>query len=187
MSLKNSYQNNQTGCNPLPMPFNLSSDETISLFEDILNRGLIVRVRATGRSMSPFLAGGEILTIQKVPSSSLQIGDLIFYKTREGFPLLHRIVKKQREKDMFIFQTKGDALISIDGPVTEDSILGKVCSIENRLASGKIKHIDMESKYRRIINYLLAKKSLMKSKAYLSIQQCPLYPSLRSFIKKTLV
>jgi signal peptidase I len=169
------------------MPFNLSSDETISLFEDILGRDLILRVKVTGKSMSPVLRGGEILTIQKVPSSSLHIGDLIFYKTREGFPLLHRLVRRQRERDRFLFQTKGDALIAIDEPVTEDNILGKVCGIEEKLAPGKTNHINMESQYRRIINYLLAKKSLMKSKAYLSIQQCPLYPSLRSIVKKTII
>ena len=169
------------------VPINLSSGEVIRLFEDILNSGLSLRTQVTGVSMTPFLRGGEILTIRKVGFSSLRTGDLIFFKDLRGLPILHRIVRKKHERDISVFQTKGDALISIDGPVTGDSILGKVCIIENRLASGKIKHIDMESPYRRIINYLLAKKSLMKSKAYLSIQQCPLYPSLRSIIKKTLV
>jgi len=164
----------------------LSAIEAVGLFEDILGRDLSLRVKATGSSMAPFLKGSEFLTIKKTASASLHIGDLIFFKTRHGLPILHRIVRKKHERDISIFQTKGDALISIDGPVNGDCILGKVCSIENKLASGKIKHSDMESPYRRIINYLLAKKSLMKSKAYLFIQQCPLYPSLRSIIKKTL-
>lgn len=168
-------------------PLHLSSDEVIHLFEDILNSGLSLRTQVTGISMTPFLRGGEILTIKKIGSSSLRTGDLIFFKDLRGLPILHRIVRKKHKGDISIFQTKGDALISIDGPVTGDSILGKVCIIENKLASGKIKHIDMGSPYQRIINYLLAKKSLMKSKAYLSIQQCPLYPSLRSIFKKPLV
>ena len=166
------------------MPFTLSSDGAISLFEDILNRGLIVRVKATGSSMSPFLSGGEILTIQKVPYSSLQIGDLIFYKTREGFPLLHRIIRKQQEKDMFILQTKGDALITMDEPTTEHDILGKVCRIEKSLAAGTTKHINMESPYWRSINYLLAVMSLSKFKIHYILVRNSLYSSCRCVIKK---
>jgi signal peptidase I len=164
----------------------LSAIEAAVLFEDILARNLSLRVKATGKSMAPFLNGGEFLTIKKVSSSSLRTGNLIFFKTRHGLPVLHRIVKKERLKDRFVFHTKGDALIAIDEPVPEDSILGKVCRIEKKHAPGKTKLIDLESPYRRIINYLLAKKSLMKSKAYLSIQQCAFYPSLRSIVKKTL-
>jgi signal peptidase I len=170
-----------------PLLPGLSNNDPAVLFEDILGRNLGLRVKVTGKSMSPVLQGGEIVTIQKVQASLLQIGDLIFYKTREGIPLLHRIVGKQREKDMFIFHTKGDALMSTDEPVTEDNVLGKVCRIEIKCAPGETKNIDMESHVRRIINYLLAKKSLIKSKAYLSVQRCPIYPSLRSIIKKTLV
>jgi signal peptidase I len=162
----------------------LFETEKLALFEDILNRGLILCVRVTGRSMASFLAGGEILTIRKVPASSLQIGDLIFYKNREGFPLLHRIVRKQREKDMFIFQTKGDALITMDQPVTEQNILGKVYRIEKSLAAGKTKYINMESPFRRSINYLSAVISLGKSKIRYILARSGFYSSCRSVIKK---
>jgi signal peptidase I len=162
----------------------LFETEKLTLFEDILDRGLILSIRVTGSSMSPFLAGEEILKIQKVPASSLQIGDLIFYKTREGFPLLHRIVRKQREKDMFVFQTKGDALITVDKPTTEHDILGKVRGIEKSLAGGTTKRINMESPYWRSINYLLAVMSLGKLKIhYISVRNS-LYYSCRCVIKK---
>jgi signal peptidase I len=167
----------------LPKPENLESKELLGLFEDILNANLKLRIRATGRSMVPFLRGGEILTIQKIPVKSLRIGDLIFFKTKDGFPLLHRIVRKKFNGNKLLIQTKGDALIGFDEPVTEHSILGKVCTVEKTELSGKTKHIHMESQFRRIINYLLAQQSLLKSKVYLTIHQCPLYPSLRSIIK----
>jgi signal peptidase I len=137
--------------------------EKLMLFEDILDRGLMLCVRVTGRSMSPFLAGGEILKIQKVPASSLQIGDLIFYKTREGFPMLHRIVRKQRGKDLFIFHTKGDAHIGMDQPVCERNVLGKVCGVEKIVSGGAIKYRDMESFFWRSINYLMVFISLGRS------------------------
>jgi signal peptidase I len=183
MYLKNSYHNNRSGCNPKPMPSNLSSDEAISLFEDILNSGLSVRVKATGRSMAPFLEGGEILTIKKVPFGSLRIGDLIFFKTAEGVPLVHRFVSKQCKKDMFLFQTKGDALLSMDNPVTERDILGKVFGVERIFACGKAKHIDMGCSLWRSINYLFAVISLYKSKFYFAVQRSGLYSSFRSLMK----
>jgi signal peptidase I len=129
--------------------------EKLLLFKDILDRGLMLCVKVTGRSMSPFLAGGEILKIQKVPASSLQIGDLIFFKTRLGFPMLHRIVKKGYEEDLYIFRTKGDASLSMDEPVSGSDILGKVNRVKKRLSGGKTIDIDMESFFWRSINYLM--------------------------------
>jgi len=183
--LKNSCQNNQTVCNPEPIPVNLSSDEAISFFEGILNKGLIIRVKATGKSMVSFLNGGEILTIRKVPSSSLHIGDLIFFKTRDGIPVLHRILKKERKNNLHIFQTKGDALLSMDEPAYESDILGKVCKIESN-SDGKRKHIDMESSLWRNINYLLAVINIGKSKTYPVLRRNSFYLSFRRIIKKVL-
>jgi len=184
--LKNSCQNNQTVCNAAPTPVNLSSDEAINLFEGILNKGLIVRVRVTGKSMASFLNGGEILTIRKVPSSSLHIGDLIFFKTREGIPVLHRILKKKRKNNKHIFQTKGDALLSMDEPAYESDILGKVCKIESN-SDGERKCIDMESSLWRNINYLLAVINIGKSKTYPALRRNNFYLSFRSIIKKVLM
>lgn len=159
----------------------------MSLFEDILNRGLRLRTRVTGASMTPFLRGGEILTLRKVGSSSLRKGDLIFFKDRRGFPVLHRIVRKGRRNDMPIFQTKGDALLCMDNPVFGDDVLGKVSGIEKIRPGGKARHIDMESRLQRSINYLLAVTGLYRSKVCLAVQRSVICSSLRSFVKKTLV
>ncbi len=167
-----------------PLSPKLLASETASLFEDILNKELHLRVKATGKSMAPFLHGGEILTIRKVPGSSLHIGDLIFFKNRDGFPLLHRIVKKGLNNNLLIFQTKGDALFSIDSPVSEKEILGKVCRVEKIVSKKRTKHIDMESGFRIIINYLFAVMSLGKSKIYFFFARSGFYPSFRYIIKK---
>ena len=169
------------------VPFDLSSGEVISLFEDILNSGLRLRTRVTGGSMTPFLRGGEILTLKKVESSSLRTGDLIFFKDRRGFPVLHRIVRKGLKNDMLIFQTKGDALLSMDDPVLGDDVLAKVSGIEKIVKSGKTIHIDTESRLQRSINYFLAVRGLCRSRFYLAVQKSSLYSSLRSLVKKTLV
>lgn len=138
----------------------------LKLFEDILNSGLSLRVKATGRSMSPFLRGGEILTIQKVPSCSLRTGDLIFFKTHDGLPLIHRIVGKRLNSNILIFRTKGDALLCMDEPVSEHNIIGKVCVIEKKITGDRIRFINMRSGLWKTVNYTLAVISLGKSKIY---------------------
>jgi signal peptidase I len=148
----------------------ISATETFRFYEEILNNGLNLRVKVTGRSMTPFLKGGEILTIKKVPCSSLLRGDLIYFKNRYNFPIIHRIIKKrQADNGMSIFQTKGDALIAFDESVHENDVLGKVCRIEKSSLDGKTKHIDMESRFWRIINYFLTLINICKSKIYSAV------------------
>lgn len=144
----------------------ISAPRELKLFEDILNSGLSLRVKATGRSMSPFLRGGEILTIQKVPSGSLRTGDLIFFKTHDGMPLIHRIVGKRFHSNIHVFQTKGDALLRMDEPVSEHNIFGKVCGIEKKNTGDGTRFINMRSGYWKTVNYTLALISLGKSKIY---------------------
>lgn len=167
-------------------PVNPRLPESSAFFEDILNRGLSLRVRATGRSMAPFLKGGEIVTIKKVPCSSLRIGDLIFFKNRGRSLLLHRIVKKQRGGNGLVFQTKGDAVHGIDDPVHENIILGKVCTIEKIHSCNPMKPVDMESSRQRGINYVRAKVGLGTAKLYSAVPKKAVTSFFRSIIKKAL-
>ena len=141
--------------------------EALTLFEDILESGLSLRVRVTGQSMMPFLRGGEILTIKKEPHDALRKGDLIFFKNRQGVPLLHRIIQKKGSPDgKFTFLTKGDALIALDKPVPYHRILGKVSRIEKTNLVPGLKYINMESGKWRAINSIAARISLLKSYLY---------------------
>jgi signal peptidase I len=162
----------------------VSMSRKLMLFEDILKSGLSLRVKVTGTSMASFLMGGEILTIRKVPSSSLRIGDLIFFKTHACLPVIHRIVRKDFNNNLFAFQTKGDALQGMDDPVYEHDIIGKVCGIETTLAGGDTKLIDMEAGHRKTLNYLWAVISLGKSSLYGAVFSNRVYLSLRYSIKK---
>ena len=140
--------------------------DTLKLYEDILNSGSCLRVKVTGRSMSPFLRGEEILTIKKVPYTSLKRGDLIFFKNGQGYPVLHRIIKKKQNQDGVItFQTKGDAMIAFDEPIQDNKILGKVCKIEDGS-----KYINMETKMWGRINYMAAVINLFESRLYFALR-----------------
>ncbi len=145
----------------------LFETEALTLFEDILENGLSLRVKVTGLSMTPFLRGGEILTIKKEPPHVLRKGDLIFFKSSQGVPLLHRIIQKRMTPDEKItFRTKGDGLIAFDEPVEYHRVLGKVSRIEKTNSVPGSKYINMESPRWRTINSIIARISLFKS--YLS-------------------
>jgi len=139
--------------------------ETLSFFEDILERGLTLRVRVTGESMKPFLRGGEIVSIKKESPDGLRKGDLLFFKNCHGPPLLHRLIQKCNTPDGEItFLTKGDALLALDKPVPYHSILGKVSRIEKRNARAGSKYKDMESLHWRMMNATTAYLSLLTSR-----------------------
>ena len=145
----------------------LKNFHEITLFEEILESGLSLRVRVTGRSMAPFLQGGEILTIKKEPPEALRKGDLIFFKNSQGTPLLHRIIQKSKPSDGKItFLTKGDALIAFDEPVQYHRVLGKVSMIEKTNSKPGSKCINMESFQWRTMNAIIAWMSLFKSYFY---------------------
>ena len=141
--------------------------DALTLFEEILENGLGLRVRVTGQSMTPFLRGGEILTMKKESHDQLRKGDLIFFKNSQGVPLLHRIIQKRKSADEKItFRTKGDGLIDFDEPVKYHRVLGKVCGIERTNSMPGSKYINMESPRWRMINFLIARISLFKSYFY---------------------
>jgi signal peptidase I len=145
----------------------ISKPDTINLLEDILKNDLSLRVKVTGRSMAPFLLGGEVLTIKKVPYESLRKGDLIFFKNHHGVPLIHLIIKKGTNS----VQTKGDALLAFDEPVLEQDVLGKVCMIEKIVAHGDRQSINIASFIWRKTNFVIAIMSVIKSKAYCAIRR----------------
>ena len=185
MSSKNFSRTNKAALS-IEAPIKRIPPETSAFFGDILKRGLQLSLRTTGRSMAPFLRGGEILTIKKVPADSLRIGDLIFFKTHEGFPLIHRIVKRQQEEHGSLFHTKGDAVLGMDDMISEINILGKVCRVEQVSRDSKGREIDMESRLQQYLNYISAMLSLAKTRIYSTAARIlPLF--LRKTLKKIFI
>lgn len=141
--------------------------EVVSLFEDLLKEGSDIRVRVTGRSMVPYLAGGEILTIRQEPSASLRPGDLILFRNRYDLPILHRIIRKRTVHDgTLFFLTKGDASKAFDEEIPEYSVLGKVCRIEKISAAGRIRIHEMDSFFHRGVNFIIALPAVFKTRSY---------------------
>ena len=141
--------------------------DVLGLFEEVLSNGASLRVRVTGRSMKPFLRGGEVLTIRQVSCLSLGRGDLILFRNNDDLPVLHRIIKKRKSGDgTFCVLTKGDALMAFDGEITGERVLGKVFRIERTLRSGKTRHMHMNSLFYRGMNFLIAVLGSLKIQTY---------------------
>jgi hypothetical protein len=128
--------------------------DSIRVFRELLAEGLAVRVKATGRSMAPFLKGGETLTIRRVPLDSLGKGDLIFFTRPGGAAKIHRLIRKGTENGRSVFITKGDAVPGCDAAVPAGNVLGKVCLIEGD-RRGRAS-IDLESPRWKLRNRLIA-------------------------------
>ncbi|MEW6602760.1 MAG: hypothetical protein AB1499_17445 [Nitrospirota bacterium] len=129
---------------------------TLQLIEEILSGGSLLRIRVTGRSMTPLLQGREFLTLRQVACSALKKGDLILFSSN-GRLILHRIICKFRSGDgSVILRTQGDAMTSDDGPVHQEKVLGKVILIEKSCSKGRVIISDMESAGWVILNSLIA-------------------------------
>ena len=163
--MKNLQQDNKTLA--VSAPIGQPSLELTGLFQDILQRGVKLRVRVTGRSMIPFLRGNEVLTIRQEPCLSLSKGDLILFRSTYELPVLHRILRIRKEDDGALwFLTKGDALMAFDEEIHQSRVLGKVLRVECLAASGKSRQIDMNSLFYRCLNFSIALKGLFKTQTY---------------------
>jgi signal peptidase I len=103
-----------------------SGPDICRLMEDVFALGSAVRIRVTGRSMEPFLAGGDVLTIEPAQGSVLRVGDVVLFRRRgTAAPAIHRIVSLSHG-----IRTRGDALRMADEAVPADDILGRVRLVE---------------------------------------------------------
>lgn len=77
--------------------------------------------------MRPALDVGDIVLIDKVEVSSIEVGDIIQYVSEEKVLILHRVEEKyQDEKGQWFFITKGDANKKSDlDPVMLQNVKGK--------------------------------------------------------------
>ena len=158
MIWKNTFPLNAACSSLNKIKLSLQDPEAVDLFQDILESGFYIRVKATGRSMWPIVKWGDIVILKKVKISSLKIGDLILFKTSQGNPILHRIVLILKTKTLF--RTKGDALMVFDAPIEKGFVMGRVEKIEQISSKGSIRSITITSGPWKMINFVIALTSL---------------------------
>jgi signal peptidase len=77
-------------------------------------------------SMQPALNPGDITIIISTPPSTIEVGDIIQYRTADA-PITHRVIDKYEAGGSLWFVTKGDANNAPDpDPVPQDQVMGKV-------------------------------------------------------------
>lgn len=101
---------------------------------ELLRRSGRLVVKARGSSMLPFLRDGDVAHVRAATGGEVRIGDVVCYEPRPGRLVLHRVVKRSRERVV----VKGDALDGVDElPARE--ILGKVVAVERH---GRLTRLD---------------------------------------------
>jgi signal peptidase I len=189
MYLNNSYLHKNNPQNSDGHAQRVLTTEPGGLVEDFLNNGIKIRVRVTGRSMYPFLHGGEVLTIECVPCMSLKAGDLVLFRDSYGRPVIHRLMEKKLSPDGYgILRTKGDSLKAFDRPVRQDQVLGKVIRIDKSKHISGTGYIDMNLSRWRMINSTIAIINNMRAKVYCFMSRLfhivPFVDRLRCWIRK---
>lgn len=117
-------------------PFAIGGDEGASvpipnaafteLMAAVLERGAPFRFAAPGRSMSPFIRDGDVVTIAPAPAR-IRLGDVVAFVNPQGARLtVHRVVGKAPGA----YRIRGDNTAAEDGVIAICHILGRVTRVE---------------------------------------------------------
>ena len=131
------------------------------IFREQLKQGRPIRMNIKGRSMHPFIKKTDIVTVKPIKFEETKVGDVVVYSRNFHHGLtVHRLIKKRRDlQGREYLTTKGDAGSHGDPAVYPEEVYGKVVTIERR--DGRTTHID--TRYRRLQEYLLAKRSWLRA------------------------
>jgi signal peptidase I len=105
--------------------------------------------QVTGECMAPLIRKGDI--VLATPVSEVKTGDIIVIAG--PIPAVHRIVKIDTNS---LLVTKGDNSLTIDPPINEDNIAGKVIAI---VKNGKTVYI--QGKLWQVKNQVMARYSMV--------------------------
>jgi len=112
------------------------SEVSTALITDLLSSGISVKVRVTGRSMSPVILSGDRVVVKQASAGDLYPGDIVLFLDAAGGMVLHRMIFRKNKKSSRQFVCKGDTLWRADESVTADRVIGKVEQIIK--PSGKV-------------------------------------------------
>lgn len=126
--------------------FNFKREDFISIVQEVLGREKVLRFKAKGGSMSPFIRNGDVVEVVPLKGKT-NLGDIILYHSSYDNSIIHRVI--QRGKESII--TKGDSVPSSDQPIFSKQVLGRVVAVEK---NGWRMRLD--SPVGRLLNILLA-------------------------------
>lgn len=110
----------------------ISSADFIDMAKELLSRGDVLRCRASGSSMYPFIRDGDIITVAPVKVSRIRYADIIFFQDEFGRVVVHRVIKVRRAGEEICLVTRGDSMRRTDDCLDGRGLLGRVMSVEKR-------------------------------------------------------
>lgn len=130
----------------------LNHGDLAEIGSDILSGGGTFHFKAYGSSMYPFICNGDTLTIQPVDIVRLKTGDVVLFTSHDGRIKVHRIIRKNIQREGVKFIMRGDSTLYSDGWILPEQILGKVDTvIRNR------KDIRLDSRFLKLLTNLWMK------------------------------
>jgi len=144
------------------------------IFIEELRKGRSVRMNIKGRCMHPLIRKDDIVTVKPIKFEETKVGDVVVYTRNfhHGFTV-HRLIRKRRDHEGREFlTTKGDANRHGDPAVYPQEVYGKVAAIKRR--DGTI--IQLDTRYRRLQAYLLAKRSWLRGMLRILLKSPHLVP-----------
>lgn len=131
---------------------------TETLFDELLNCNVPIRIQPVGLSMHPFIRRGDYITITPLSfnntyrtGDTITTGDCVIFRDNPERWLIHRVIGKNRNNRQII--AKGDALLHPDPSVPPEIIWGKVIIIHR---ANSEKEYQLDKPLPRQINRLIA-------------------------------
>jgi signal peptidase I len=138
----------------------LNHPAALSLLTDLLAGEVSIRLIVTGRSMRPFLRGGEAVLLRRVRTAEIRRGDLLLFRQNSGGLLLHRVVAIRRRPGLqALIQTQGDALWAPDEPVIESQVLGRVSAVLDGTTGAHLLRLDAPAQRQRALLLAVRKRA----------------------------
>ena len=122
-----------------------------------LEKGIAMRFKAQGGSMSPFIVAGDTVTVEPADTRELRVGDVVLFQSGD-LAVVHRMLYRYVRGGTVYLLTKGDSVPQPDQPVPHTRLLGRVTAIERH---GR--RIDLDAPPARAFAVLLALASPLSS------------------------
>jgi hypothetical protein len=135
----------------------LSGAATAEFMRAVLEKGSLFRFRARGRSMTPFIRDGDIITIAPLESRQPRLGEVVaFSRASDQRPALvvHRVVGRDERG----YTVQGDGIFCEAETVPSESVLGRLSKVERNGCSVRL---GLEPE-RRLIAWLSRTRLLWK-------------------------
>ncbi|MGB3905130.1 MAG: signal peptidase I [Anaerolineae bacterium] len=127
----------------------------------ILAGGNVLRFRAHGGSMYPFVRDGDVVEVKPVQASAVGLGDVVLCGYGEDRLVVHRVIRVNRENGRVVLAIKGDSARHPDRPIYPEQVLGQVIAIER---GGR--KLPLDGGLRRLTNRLWAWLSPLSPQLY---------------------